>query len=82
MADPDLQIKGGEVPGHPDPEIIGGGSLQKILFGTLDAASVWSKNKRGARASQAPPLDLPLLYTKWAVDHSPTPIIFPKVSFA
>ena len=72
--DPDLQIRGG-APGHPDPEIRGGGGgLQKNFFGPLGAASVWSKNKRGAQASQAPPLDPPLLDTKWAVDHSPTPI--------
>ena len=61
--------KGRGAPGHSDPEII-----RIKFFGPLGAASVWSKNKRGAQASQAPPLDLPLLYTKWAVDHSPTPI--------
>ena len=32
-------------PGHPDPEIKGGG-LKKIFFSTL-RASVWSKNKGG-----------------------------------
>ena len=70
MADPDLQIRGGGAPSHPDPEIRGG-SLPKNFFGSLGVASVWSKNKRGARASQAPPLDPPLLYTKWAVDYRP-----------
>ena len=65
---------GGGALGHPDPEIRGEPGLQKFIFGPSGAASVWSKNKRGARASQAPPLDPPLLYTKWAVDHSPTPI--------
>ena len=74
VADPDLQIRGGGVCNHPDPEITEGGGLPKKFFGPLGAASVWSKNKRGARASQAPPLDLPALYTKWAVDRSPTPV--------
>ena len=65
--------KGGA--GHPDTEIREGGpGRQKIFFGPSGQASVWSKNKRGAQASQAPPLDLPLLDTKWVVDHSPTPI--------
>ena len=63
------------MPGHPDPEITGGGGdLLKNFFGSSGAASVWSENKRGAQASQAPPIDLPLFDTKWAVDHSPTPI--------
>ena len=31
MVDPDLQIRGG--PGHPDPEIRGGGGLKEILLG-------------------------------------------------
>jgi len=30
VADPDLQIRGG--PSHPDPEIGGGGGIQKKLF--------------------------------------------------
>ena len=66
MADPDLQIRGGGAPGHPDPEIRGARSPKKF-FRPSGAASVLSKNKRGARASQAPPLNPPLLYTKWAV---------------
>ena len=70
-----IRGRGGGAPGHPDPEMRGGGgSLLKKFFGPSGAASVWSKNKRGAQASQAPPLDPPLLDTKWAVDHSPTPI--------
>ena len=44
MRDPDLQIRGG--PGHPDPEIRGGGWSPKKYFLAL-WASVWSKNKRG-----------------------------------
>ena len=49
-------LRGG--PGHPDPELSGvrGGAISKQLFTAL-RASVWSKNKVGARA---PPLDLPL----------------------
>ena len=80
--------KGG-APSHPDPEIRGGGGLQKNFFGPSGAASVWSKNRRGAWASQAPPLDLPLLYTKrspWLLIQSgPLTIAllqFPKMSFA
>ena len=76
MADPDPQIRGGGgAPDHPDPEMRGGGGgLLKNFFGPSGAASVWSKNKRGAQAYQAPPLDPPLLDTKWAIDHSPTSI--------
>ena len=61
-----------------DPEIRWGAGDQKIFFCPSGAASVWSKIKRWARASLAPPLDPPLLYTKWAIDHSPTrdPLIF------
>ena len=51
VADPDLRIRGGGTPCHPDPEIRGGGFLQKTFFGPSGAALVWSKNKRGARAS-------------------------------
>ena len=34
MADPDLQIRGvgRGVPGHPNPDIMGGGGLQKIFL--------------------------------------------------
>ena len=33
MADPDLQIRGGEGrAGHPDPEVMGGPTLKKIFF--------------------------------------------------
>ena len=46
--------KGG--PGHPDPEIRGGGAVSKKFFSAL-RASVWSKNKGG----QAPALDPSLL---------------------
>ena len=55
VADPDLKIRRG--PGHPDPEIRGGGRSPKRFFSALQA-SVWSKNKGGA--PRAPPLDLPL----------------------
>ena len=78
MADPDHQIRGRGAPGRPDPEIRGEARSPKKFFGPSGAASVWSK--RAAPASQAPPLDPPLLYTKWAVDHSPTPV--PKMSLA
>ena len=57
MPNPDLEITGG--PGHPDPEITkggGGGTVSKIVFSAL-RASVWSKNREGARA---PTLDPPL----------------------
>ena len=43
---------------HPDPEIRGGGSLQKIFSALW--ASFWSKYKGGAWAPWPPPLDLPL----------------------
>ena len=45
-SDPDLQITGGRAPGHPDPEIRGGGAGLQKNFSAL-WASVWSKNKRG-----------------------------------
>ena len=55
MADLDLQIRG--VPGHPDPDIRGGGAVSKKIFLAL-WASVWSKNMGGGgQVSQAPPLD-------------------------
>ena len=41
-------------PGHPDPEIKWGGPVWKKIFSAL-WASVWSKNKRGARAPPPPP---------------------------
>ena len=44
--------KGGRV-GHPDPEIRGGGSVSKKFFSVL-RVSVWSKHKRGDRASGSP----------------------------
>ena len=44
--------------GHPDPEIREGGRSQKIFSALL--VSVWSKNKGGWKAPQAPLLDLPL----------------------
>ena len=44
--------------GHPDPEIRGGQSPQ--MFFSVLRASFWSKNKGGARAPRAPPLDPPL----------------------
>ena len=46
VADPDHQIKGGGGggPGHPDPEVRGGGRPQKNFFSAL-RASFWSKNK-------------------------------------
>ena len=50
--------RGGGGAGHPDTEIIGGARSQKKFFALR--ASVWSKNKGGARAPRAPPLD-PLL---------------------
>ena len=60
MADPDLQIRGG--PGHPDPEISGGGGgvVSKFFFSAL-RASVWSKNKGDGPPPRAPPLHPPLL---------------------
>ena len=59
MADPNLQIGGGAwVGGHPDPDIRGGVVSKKKFLARQ--ASVWSKNKGGARYPQAPPLDLPL----------------------
>ena len=39
VVDPDLQIRG--VPGHPDPDIRGGGGgLQKNIFGPLGLSLV------------------------------------------
>ena len=51
VADPDLQIRwgGGGGGGHPDPEIRGGWSQNKI-FSALQA-SFWPKNKEGALPS-------------------------------
>ena len=57
VADPDLQIR--EVPGHPDPDIRGGGPVSKKKTFSALQASVWSKNN-GGRAPRAPPLDSPL----------------------
>ena len=56
VADPDLQIRG--EPGHPDPEITGGGgTVSKKIVSAL-WASVWSNNQRGGGAgAAAPPLD-------------------------
>ena len=56
VVDPDLQIRG--VPGHPDPDIRGGGVVSKKTFLAL-WASVWSKNMGGGEGQvpQAPPLD-------------------------
>ena len=45
-------------PGLPDPEIRQG-AVSKKIFAAL-RASVWSKNKGGGQATQAPPLDPPL----------------------
>ena len=53
MADPDLQIRGGEG-GHPDPKIRG--AVLKNFFSTFQA-SVWSKNNVEARAPGPLPLD-------------------------
>ena len=47
VADSDLQIRGVGGGGHPDPEIRGGGGLQKNFF----RASFWSKNKYNAELS-------------------------------
>ena len=38
MAEPEFQIGGGG--GHADPEITGGGSLKKVLFGPSDLGLV------------------------------------------
>ena len=57
-----------------DPEIKrrgGGGWCPKQFFSAL-WAPVWSKDY-GWTVPPGPPLDLLLLYTKCAVDHSPTP---------
>ena len=72
MVDPDLQIRGGG-PGHPDPEIGGGGRSPKKFFLAL-RASVWPKNRGGERAPRAPTLDLPLLLAslQLKIDHVTT----------
>ena len=56
MLDPDLELRrgGGGGPGHPDPEIRGGGGLQIFLL-PFGRASVSSKNKRGSPLN--PPLN-------------------------
>ena len=55
VADPDLQIRG--EPGHPDPDITGGGTVSKKIVSAL-WASVWSNNQGGGGAgAAAPPLD-------------------------
>ena len=46
VADPDLQIRKGRVPGHPDPDIRGDPGSPKNYFLAL-RASVWSKNMEG-----------------------------------
>ena len=54
--------------GHPDPEIRGGQSPQ--FFFSVLRASFWSKNKGGARAPRAPPLDPPLLQAQKSELHT------------
>ena len=55
VVDPDLQIRG--VPGHPDPDIRGGGgwSPKKHFwpFGPQSGLKIWG----GGQVPQAPPLD-------------------------
>ena len=54
MADPDRQMRGRGVVSHLDPEIRGGDPKKDF---SAPRASAWSKNKGGARAPRAPPLD-------------------------
>ena len=63
----------GEGGGRPDSEIrgAGGGGLKKNFFRPFGPQ--FGLKIMGERPPMAPPLDPPLLYTKWAVDHSPTP---------
>ena len=63
-------------PGHPDPEIKWGGPVWKKIFSAL-WASVWSKNKKGARPpppSRAPHLDptLSVLHKELELESSNT----------
>ena len=55
VADSDLEIRG--EPGHPDPEITGGGGngLKKNVSAL--SASVWSNNQGGGVGGAAPALD-------------------------
>ena len=53
-----------------DPDIRGGPVLQKKFFRPFGPQFGLKMSGRG----RAPPLDPPLLCTKWAVDHSPTPV--------
>ena len=57
MPDPDLEMGGG---GSSRPFDKGGGAVSKKTIISALQASVWSKNRRGAQASLAPPLNPPL----------------------
>ena len=62
VPDPDLEIRGGRGPGHPDPYVRGegGGGLVPPKNFLVLRASVWFKN-RGGVAPRAPHLDPPLM---------------------
>ena len=62
-ADPDVQIRGWPV--HRESELSGGGGSQNF-FSPLPS-TFWSKNKGGARAPGAPPLDRPLVLRHYLV---------------
>ena len=67
MPDPDLEIRGVGVGRSSKPLDKGGGAgLSKKFFSAV-RASVWSKNKGGAWAPRAPPLDPPLLISVGSV---------------
>ena len=57
VADPNLQIRGGG-PGHPDPEIWGGGCWSPKKFFSALWTSVWSKNKGGVGPSRGSTTEL------------------------
>ena len=57
MADPDLQIRGGEGrAGHPDPEVMGGPTLKKIFFRPV-------RPQLGLKIRGGAPPDPPLMVT-------------------
>ena len=66
MADPDLHIRGGGGPGHPEPVIRGGegAGVQKNFFQPFRPQFGLKIRGGGGWVLQAPPLDQPLQKTQ------------------
>ena len=62
VADPDLQVRRGGGPGHPDSEIRRGAGLKYFLW---PFSPHFGLKIRGGQAPPASPLDLPLLQQFW-----------------